>query len=111
SMLSRGPRPYATIACINCRKNHKKCSGAVTCTNCAKYNLKCIFINSGKKRGPKPKYKMCIDPHNPYARDHRRPYYGMQFSTDLMQAYSHEQDVHLTLSEYFNNLNQEPRTS
>ncbi|CAG8794016.1 30012_t:CDS:2, partial [Racocetra persica] len=29
----------------------------------------------------------------------------------LMPTYSHEQDVHLTLSEYFNNLNQEPRTS
>ncbi|CAG8562271.1 2195_t:CDS:2 [Racocetra persica] len=98
------PCNYATIACINCRKKHKKCSGTVTCSNCAKHDLKCIFINSGQKRGPKPKSKMCTNPHNPYVRDHRR---GMQFSTDYMQAHSHAQKIYIT-SSY--NLNQEFRT-
>ncbi|CAG8745298.1 10601_t:CDS:1 [Cetraspora pellucida] len=108
-MLSRGP--YATVACINCQNKHKKCSGAVTCTNFAEKKLECIFINSGKKRGPNSKSKVCTDPHYPNARDNRRPSYGTQFFISSTQPHSHAQNVHLTLSEYFNNSNQELRTS
>ncbi|CAG8784956.1 4047_t:CDS:1, partial [Cetraspora pellucida] len=111
SLLSQRPCTYTTIACINCRKKHKKCSEAVTCTNYAKHNLECIFTNSGKKRGPKFKSKVCTYPHYLNARDNRRLPYGTQFFISSTQAHSHAQNAHLILSEYFNNLNQELGTS
>ncbi|KAF0537209.1 MAL-activator protein [Gigaspora margarita] len=44
---------YATNACTNCRKKHKKCSEEAICTYCASHQLKCIYVNPVKKRGPK----------------------------------------------------------
>ncbi|RIB05708.1 hypothetical protein C2G38_573891 [Gigaspora rosea] len=44
---------YATKACINCKKRHVRCSGGETCKRCRLLNLECIYIDSGKKRGPK----------------------------------------------------------
>ncbi|KAF0483903.1 nuclear protein [Gigaspora margarita] len=46
-------RHYVTKACTNCRRKHGKCTGKATCKYCAEHNLECIFIDSGKKRGPR----------------------------------------------------------
>ncbi|CAG8677992.1 9126_t:CDS:1 [Cetraspora pellucida] len=45
--------PYATKACANCRQKHIRCSGTAPCKHCTLRNIECVFINSGKKRGPK----------------------------------------------------------
>ncbi|CAG8474293.1 hypothetical protein C2G38_2317485 [Gigaspora rosea] len=47
--------PYVTKACTNCRQKHAKCSGKAICKYCMLHNLECIFIDSGKKRGPRTK--------------------------------------------------------
>ncbi|CAG8549756.1 61_t:CDS:1, partial [Scutellospora calospora] len=47
--------PYATKACTNCKQKHIRCSGNAPCNHCKLHNLECIFINSGKRRGPKTK--------------------------------------------------------
>ncbi|CAG8500116.1 10042_t:CDS:1 [Cetraspora pellucida] len=49
--------PYVTKACTNCQQKHLKCSGKAVCKHCTLYNLKCIFIDSGKKRGPKKNHR------------------------------------------------------
>ncbi|KAF0436097.1 fungal-specific transcription factor domain protein [Gigaspora margarita] len=41
--------PYATMACINCRRRHAKCSEEATCTYCASHSLKCIYVKSGEE--------------------------------------------------------------
>ncbi|CAG8836141.1 36187_t:CDS:1, partial [Racocetra persica] len=46
------------------------------------------------------------DPHNPHARHYLQPYHGMHLSTDSTRVHQHAQNIHLILSEYFNNLNQ-----
>ncbi|CAG8747331.1 19406_t:CDS:1, partial [Racocetra persica] len=45
--------PYATKACANCQQRHIRCSGQAPCKHCTLRNIECVFINSGKKRGPK----------------------------------------------------------
>ncbi|RIB15979.1 hypothetical protein C2G38_2038951 [Gigaspora rosea] len=53
--------PYVTKACTNCRQRHTKCSGETICKYCMLRNLECIFIDSGKKRGPRTKYRLRTD--------------------------------------------------
>ncbi|KAF0532975.1 hypothetical protein F8M41_010830 [Gigaspora margarita] len=50
--------PYATMACTNCQQKHAKCSGKTICKYCILHNLECIFIDSGKKRGPRAKREL-----------------------------------------------------
>ncbi|KAF0483901.1 hypothetical protein F8M41_023183 [Gigaspora margarita] len=47
-------RNNTSLACTNCRMNHRKCIRLPegTCTYCRNYNLSCIYI-PGRKRGPK----------------------------------------------------------
>ncbi|CAG8471364.1 1837_t:CDS:2 [Scutellospora calospora] len=85
-MSFKEPRTHVTIACTNCRKRKERCSGTVKCTNCIKRNLPCILISSGKKRGPKPKFKV-VDTilsiqdqeyvSSPYIGDNQQSYYGI----------------------------------
>ncbi|CAG8528324.1 26907_t:CDS:1, partial [Racocetra persica] len=49
--------PYVTKACTNCQDKHKRCSGRATCNHCTLFNLNCIFVDSGKKRGPKKNHR------------------------------------------------------
>ncbi|KAF0554878.1 dna-binding protein crea [Gigaspora margarita] len=48
---------YVTRACTNCQQKHTKCSGRAICKRCMLRNLECIFIDSGKRRGPKTNSK------------------------------------------------------
>ncbi|CAG8536241.1 16207_t:CDS:1 [Dentiscutata erythropus] len=48
-------RFYVKQACTNCRAKKEKCSGEEKCSNCIRRNKECIYVSSGKKRGPKPK--------------------------------------------------------
>ncbi|RIB24606.1 hypothetical protein C2G38_2241935 [Gigaspora rosea] len=48
-------RFYVKQACTNCRAKKEKCSGEEKCTNCIRRNKECVYVSSGKKRGPKPK--------------------------------------------------------
>ncbi|KAF0403429.1 hypothetical protein F8M41_009246 [Gigaspora margarita] len=42
------------------QEKHAKCSGGATCEHCTLRNLECTFIDSGKKRGPKPDGKHAV---------------------------------------------------
>ncbi|CAG8598098.1 12644_t:CDS:2 [Gigaspora rosea] len=46
-------------------EKHAKCSGKATCERCALRNLECIFIDSGKKRGPKTDGKYSVQVYVP----------------------------------------------
>ncbi|CAG8610618.1 6629_t:CDS:1 [Acaulospora morrowiae] len=54
-------RTHVTIACTNCRRLKKKCSGEPVCTNCANRSFECIFVRSGKKRGRKSQKLPCTN--------------------------------------------------
>ncbi|CAG8746405.1 4679_t:CDS:1 [Dentiscutata erythropus] len=59
--------PYATKACVNCRQRHIRCSGNVPCNHCTQRSVECVFINSGKKRGPKTSQSSVIPEVQGYA--------------------------------------------
>ncbi|CAG8674578.1 6497_t:CDS:1, partial [Acaulospora colombiana] len=48
-------RTHVTLACTNCRRLRRKCSGKSTCLNCADQNLECEFVKPEIRRGRKPK--------------------------------------------------------
>ncbi|CAG8583420.1 10662_t:CDS:1 [Dentiscutata heterogama] len=50
-------RIYVSKACTNCKRQHIKCSLHFPCTNCVKRKFECVFTNSSKRRGRKPKHK------------------------------------------------------
>ncbi|KAF0507671.1 hypothetical protein F8M41_018956 [Gigaspora margarita] len=56
---------YVTRACTNCQQRHAKCSGGAMCKRCTLRNLDCIFIDSGKKRGPKTDDKYSVQVYVP----------------------------------------------
>ncbi|CAG8781368.1 26305_t:CDS:1 [Gigaspora margarita] len=101
--------PYVTMACTNCRRRHTKCSEEAICTYCATRNLKCIYVKSGKKRGPKATkstnnvFESNFDEAANIEQEQPFTLAENQFNTSIPSYFNYSQEPQPMQSDFFSN--------
>jgi hypothetical protein len=64
---------YVSLACTQCRANHRRCNGQAPCSRCEKANLDCIYTKTRPRGGNRSKKNQHNNDKNIYDNDDSSP--------------------------------------
>ena len=87
---------YVSLACTQCRANHRRCNGQAPCSRCEKANLDCIYTKTRPRGGNRSKKNQHNNDKNIYDND------GKKFAFfRLFKAYIHQTRPQISLQNAF----------